>query len=244
MLRKLARGGVEEEARGRLKNGPGMAVIDIGSNSVRLVAYDGLSRSPTPIFNEKVLCGLGRAVATTGRLTNGAMKKALNALRRYRALCDVMHVGDVRVLATAAARDAANGQEFLDAAREIARADIELLSGKREAYLSALGVVSGFWEPDGLVGDLGGGSLELIEVSGKEIGQGVTLPLGGLTLADVSAGSIRKAEKVVKGAIGGVAMKPFQGRNFYAVGGTWRAMARLHMTQTKYPLREIGRAHV
>src|SRR5690606_21162710 len=201
MLRKLARGGVEEEARGRLKNGPGMAVIDIGSNSVRLVAYDGLSRSPTPIFNEKVLCGLGRSVATTGRLTDGAMKKALNALRRYRALCDVMRVGDVRVLATAAARNAANGQEFLNAARDITRADIELLSGKREAQLSALGVISGFFEPDGLVGDLGGGSLELIEVSARGIGQGLTLPLGGLSLADVAAGSLKKAEKLVKNAI-------------------------------------------
>jgi exopolyphosphatase/guanosine-5'-triphosphate,3'-diphosphate pyrophosphatase len=230
------RGGLEEEARGRLKNGPGMAVIDIGSNSVRLVAYDALNRSPTPIFNEKVLCGLGRGVATTGRLTGGAVKKALGAIRRFRALCDVMRVGEVRVIATAAARDAANGKEFLTAAREITRADIELLSGKREAHLSALGVISGFYEPDGLVGDLGGGSLELIEVTGKKIGGGVTLPLGGLALDDVSGGSMKKAEKVTKNAIADVDMKSLQGRDFYAVGGTWRSLARLHMERTKYPL--------
>ncbi len=228
----------EEEARGRLRNGSPLAVIDIGSNSVRLVVYDGLTRSPTAIFNEKVLCGLGRAVATTGRLTSGAVTRALSALRRFRALCDVMKVGEVRVLATAAARDAANGREFLDAARAICRADIELLSGKREAHLSALGVVSGFWKPDGLVGDLGGGSLELVQVSGHEIGSGVTLPLGGLALEDVSSGSLKKAEKIVKSAIGSVpAMKSLEQRDFYAVGGTWRALVRLHMAQKHYPLR-------
>jgi exopolyphosphatase/guanosine-5'-triphosphate,3'-diphosphate pyrophosphatase len=228
----------EEEARGRLRNGSPLAVIDIGSNSVRLVVYDGLSRSPTAIFNEKVLCGLGRAVATTGKLTSGAVTRALSALRRFRALCDVMKVGEVRVLATAAARDAANGREFLDAARAICRADIELLSGKREAHLSALGVISGFWQPDGLVGDLGGGSLELVEVSGHEIGSGVTLPLGGLALEDVSSGSLKKAEKIVKNALGGVpGMKSLEQRDFYAVGGTWRALVRLHMAQKHYPLR-------
>jgi exopolyphosphatase / guanosine-5'-triphosphate,3'-diphosphate pyrophosphatase len=228
----------EEEARGRLRNGSPLAVIDIGSNSVRLVVYDGLTRSPTAIFNEKVLCGLGRAVATTGRLTSGAVTRALSALRRFRALCDVMKVGEVRVLATAAARDAANGREFLDAARAICRADIELLSGKREAHLSALGVVSGFWKPDGLVGDLGGGSLELVQVSGHEIGSGVTLPLGGLALEDVSSGSLKKADKIVKSAIGSVpGMKSLEQRDFYAVGGTWRALVRLHMAQKHYPLR-------
>jgi len=215
-----------------------MAVIDIGSNSVRLVAYDGLSRSPTPIFNEKVLCGLGRSVATTGKLTAGAMTRALSALRRFRALCDIMKVSEVRVLATAAARDASNGAEFLDAARKICRAEIELLSGKREAYLSALGVYSGFWKPDGLVGDLGGGSLELVRIKDAEIGSGVTLPLGGLALEDVSSGSLKKAQKIVKTAIAEVPdLKALEGRDFYAVGGTWRALVRLHMAQTNYPLR-------
>lgn len=228
----------EEEARGRLRNGAPMAVIDIGSNSVRLVVYDGICRSPTPIFNEKVLCGLGRSVATTGRLTDSAVEKALAALRRFRALCDVMRVQDVKVLATAAARDAANGGEFLDQAREITRSEIELLSGKREAHLSALGVASGFWNPDGLVGDLGGGSLELIDIKGREIGPGVTLQLGGLALQDISAGSLKKADKIVKTALSKVpALKQGAGRNFYAVGGTWRALVRLHMTQKKYPLR-------
>src|SRR3954452_21120244 len=100
-------------AQGRLDHGPPVAIIDIGSNSVRLVAYEGQTRSPTPIFNEKVLCGLGRNVLTTGRLATDAMDKALSALARFRVLCTTMRIEEVRVLATAAARDAANGAEFL-----------------------------------------------------------------------------------------------------------------------------------
>ena len=97
------------EAPGRLKLGQPVAIIDIGSNSVRLVAYEGLSRAVTPIYNEKVLCGLGRHVATTGRLDDDAVDKALRALARFRVLCDTMNVSEVFVLATAAARDASNG---------------------------------------------------------------------------------------------------------------------------------------
>lgn len=227
-----------EEARGRLRTGPTIGVIDIGSNSVRLVVYEGLTRSPTPIFNEKVLCGLGRSVATTGRLTQRAVTKALAALKRFRALCDVMRVDEVKVLATAAARDAANGQAFLDEARDICRADIELLSGKREAHLSALGIVSGIFHANGIVGDLGGGSLELIDVKDHVVGQGITLPLGGLSLQDVSEGSIKKASKIVRDAMRKASLlKGQEGRSFYAVGGTWRSLARLHMAQKHYPLR-------
>lgn len=227
-----------EFAPGRLRNGAVIAVIDIGSNSVRLVVYEGLTRSPTPLFNEKALCGLGRSVAVTGRLTEAAVTRALAALKRFRALCDVMQVDQVHVLATAAARDAANGQEFLDAAQAICRSDIHLLSGKREAYLSALGVVSSVYRPDGLVGDMGGGSLELVRLADQTIGAGITLPLGGLSLQDASEGQMKKAEKIIKDDLARVPdLKSYEGKTFYAVGGTWRALARLHMTQGDYALR-------
>src|SRR3954449_7879680 len=146
-----------KEAQGRLDHGPPIAVIDIGSNSVRLVAYEGLTRSPTPIFNEKSLAGLGREVQSTGLLAADAVEKALAALRRYRSLCDIMGVGQMWGVATAACRDARNGAEFIAKAERICRIKIEMLSGKREAKLSALGVVSGMYRPDGLIGDLGGG---------------------------------------------------------------------------------------
>lgn len=215
-----------------------IAVIDIGSNSVRLVAYEALSRSPTPIFNEKLLCGLGREVATTGRLPDDAVASALTALRRFRALCDIMQVSELYVLATAAARDATNGPEFVAAASDICRAEVQILSGKREARLSAQGIVSGFFQPDGLVGDLGGGSLELIEIRKGRLGGGDTMPLGGLALRDASDQSIEKAEKIVRKTLDKCSqLDDGKGRPFYAVGGTWRALARLHMTQKGYPLR-------
>jgi exopolyphosphatase / guanosine-5'-triphosphate,3'-diphosphate pyrophosphatase len=225
------------DAPGRLKVGRPCAIIDIGSNSVRLVAYEGLTRAPTPIYNEKVLCGLGRHVATSGQLDQEAIERALAALARFRVLCRTMGVGEVRVLATAAARDARNGPAFLRAAEEVCGQGIELLSGAREAALSALGVVSGFHRPDGVVGDMGGGSLELVEVRDHAVGQGVTFPLGGLALQDLSGGSLKKAQRIVREALRKAPqLERVAGRTFYAVGGTWRALARLHQAARDYPL--------
>ncbi|WP_330084665.1 exopolyphosphatase [Methylocystis iwaonis] len=214
-----------------------VAIVDIGSNSVRLVSYQGLARAPTPIFNEKAMCGLGKGVVTTGRLPEEGVEKALKALRRYRALCETMGVLDIEVIATAAARDAENGPAFIAAARDVIGREISLLSGKREAELSALGVVSSVHEPDGVVGDLGGGSLELIDVTGDQLGKGVTLPLGGLALMDASRRNPREATRIARKAI--AEAKPLEhlkGRAFYAVGGTWRSLAKLHMRQRNYPL--------
>ena len=225
------------EAPGRLAHGPPVGVIDIGSNSVRLVVYEGLTRSPTPIFNEKTLCGLGREVQSTGLLANDAVAKALAALKRFRALCDVLRVTRLWVLATAACREANNGPDFIAAAERICGTKVDVLSGKREAELSALGVLSGIHRPDGIVGDLGGGSLEFVDVRGSNLRRSITLPLGGLALQDASAKSIKKAEKIVRKALADVpALKSGVGRTFYAVGGTWRALARLHMWQIGYPL--------
>lgn len=226
-----------EAAQGRLRLGRPVAIIDIGSNSVRLVVYEALSRAPTPIFNEKVLCGLGKNVASSGRLNEEAVMRAISALKRFRLLCDSMGVGLLKVLATAAARDAKNGPQFLMAAEEACGVPIELLSGDREAYLSALGIQSGFYHPDGVAGDLGGGSLELIEVRGTVIGPGVSVRLGGLALQDRSRGDIKLAEKIVKEELAGLGpLEAMRNKTFYAVGGTWRSLARLHMRHKGYPL--------
>jgi len=207
---------------------------------VRLVAYEGLTRAPTPLFNEKVLCGLGDSVATTGQLDQLAIGKALRALKRFRVICAHMRVGAVHVLATAAARDASNGPAFLAAAEEAIGQPVQLLSGREEAELSAYGVISSFHGPDGVVGDLGGGSLELIDVKGTALASGVTLPVGGLALRDVARGSLREAKRVVRKALQNAApLEALRGRVFYAVGGTWRALARLHMGQKGYPLHVL-----
>ena len=227
-----------DEAQGRLGHGPPVAVIDIGSNSVRLVVYEGLTRSPTPLFNEKAMCGLGREVQSTRLLPVDAVEQALSALKRYRAICDTMGAKKVLAIATAACRDAKNGRDFIALAERSIRMEIEILSGGREAELTALGVISGVHHADGVVGDLGGGSLELVDVHGTRARRGLTRPLGGLALADISSKSLKKAEKFVKKTLGDLPMlRGCDDRTFYAVGGTWRALARLHMWQTGYPLR-------
>jgi exopolyphosphatase/guanosine-5'-triphosphate,3'-diphosphate pyrophosphatase len=226
MVRKRTRG------RGRV------AVIDIGSNSVRLVVYETLSRNLVTVFNEKNLCGLGRTVQSTGRLADDAVARALNALRRFRAIARLMKVGEIYAVATAACRDASNGPDFIARAERICRVPIEVVSGPREAKLSALGVIAGIDRPDGIVGDLGGGSLELVEIRRGRVRAGVTLPLGSLTLQDASQKSPKKAERLIKSALAQVPqLADAAGRNFYAVGGTWRAFARLHILASNYPLR-------
>ncbi|SHO65695.1 exopolyphosphatase / guanosine-5'-triphosphate,3'-diphosphate pyrophosphatase [Pseudoxanthobacter soli DSM 19599] len=226
-----------ELAPGRLPGFGPIAVIDIGSNSVRLVIYERLSRSPTVLFNEKVLAGLGRGIAKTGRLQDDAVELALSAVGRFRALCDMMEVRTLDVIATAASRDASNGPEFIAEVERLTGVTVEILSGAEEARRSALGIISGIWKPNGIVGDLGGGSLELVEVRGHEISVGRTFPLGGLRLQEASDGSVRKAEKIASEVLtANEILSKKQGRDFYAVGGTWRSLARLHMFQTGYPL--------
>ncbi len=225
------------DAQGRLDHSPPVAVIDIGSNSVRLVAYEGLSRSPAALFNEKALCGLGREVQSTGLLPADAVDHALATLKRYSALCATMGVKKIFAIATAACREAKNGRAFVKLAQRAIGAEIDVLSGGREAELTALGVISGVHHADGVVGDLGGGSLELIDVHGTRARHGLTRPLGGLALADISARSVKKAEKFVRKTLSSLpVLKACHGRRFYAVGGTWRSLARLHMWQTAYPL--------
>ena len=203
---------------------------------MRLVVYEGLTRAPTPIFNEKVLAGLGRQVQSTGLLAADAIDIAFDALKRFRALCDTLHVRRIWAIATAACRDARNGKAFIAEAERICRTPIQILSGKREAHLTALGIVSGIHKPDGIVGDLGGGSLELVDIHGSRVRAGLTLPLGGLALQDLAGKSLKKAEKYVEAALEDLDMlEAGEGRTFYAVGGTWRALARLHMWQTGYP---------
>ncbi|MFM9858892.1 Ppx/GppA phosphatase family protein [Pseudoxanthobacter sp. M-2] len=228
---------IAEPAPGRLPgNGP-IAVVDIGSNSVRLVVYERLARSPTVVFNEKVLAGLGRGIAKTGRLIDQATDQALVALQRFRQISDQLGVRSFDVLATAASRDAENGPAFIAEVERICRSPVTVLSGASEARYAALGVASGIHDPNGIAGDLGGGSLEIVDVRGSEMGGGQTFPLGGLRLQEASDASLRKAEKIAADLL---ATDPLlaagEGRDFYAIGGTWRSLARLHMFQTGYPL--------
>lgn len=225
------------EAPGRLPGYGPVSVIDIGSNSVRLVVYERLSRAPTMLFNEKMLAGLGKGLAATGRMNLDSVEQALAAIRRFKLLAEQSGSVELYILATAASRDAANGPEFLAAVEKICGVEVNLLSGADEARLSALGVMSGMNRPAGVVGDLGGGSLELIRIENDMVGSGRTYPLGGIRLLEASEGSIRKAEKIVADALEpAIVQMPCTGLPFFAVGGTWRSLALLHMYETGYPL--------
>jgi len=228
---------VSSEAQGRLPGIAPVSVIDIGSNSVRLVVYEGLTRAPTVLFNEKVLCGLGKGLGANGRMDDEGVERALVALKRFKALSDQARATDIYVLATAAAREASNGPDFIRNAEEILGQEIQVLSGEEEAKYSALGVISGFHDVDGIAGDLGGGSLELIDIKGHEFGRGITLPLGGLRLSESSGNSLAKARSFARKQVNTARfLEKGEGRTFYAVGGTWRNIAKLHMEMTNYPL--------
>ena len=215
-----------------------VGVIDIGSNSVRLVVYEGAVRAPTPLFNEKVLCGLGRSIATTGKLEAEAVERALAALRRFRAIIELLGVSRLSAVATAAVRDAQNGAEFIARAEEACGFPIQLLPGEREAELAAQGILLGFGHVDGVAGDLGGGSLELIDIAGSQLRRKATLPLGGLRLLDVSRSNMEEALTFTEAEFDRHDwIRADRGRTFYAVGGTWRALARVHMAERDYPLR-------
>lgn len=215
-----------------------IGVVDIGSNSVRLVIYDGLTRAPTPVFNEKVLCGLGKSVASTGRLGNKSVRCAINALTRFHAIARNLGVKSIKAIATAAVREAADGPDFIKQGERELGSHIEVLSGEKEAMLAAKGIMMGIVGADGVAGDLGGGSLELIDIAGERLNDAVTLPLGGLRLIDTTKGRIDKAEALAAQSIDQVSwLKTGKGRPFYAVGGTWRALAKIYMEQTDYPLR-------
>jgi exopolyphosphatase/guanosine-5'-triphosphate,3'-diphosphate pyrophosphatase len=215
-----------------------IGVIDIGSNSVRLVVYEGAVRSPTPLFNEKVLCGLGRTIATTGRLGPEPVERTIHALTRFKAVARILKVKTLKAFATAAVRDAGDGPEFIARAEKACGVKIDILSGEREAELAAEGIRMGFQNPDGFAGDLGGGSLELINIGGTSVIEAATLPLGGLRLIDQTGGRIDDAVKIADQHLEKIGwLSNGKGRPFFAVGGTWRALAKLHMEQTQYPLR-------
>lgn len=224
-------------SQGRLQDRRPLSVIDIGSNSIRLVVYEGVARSPTVLFNEKMLAGLGRGLFSTGRLDPEAVTRAMSEFGRFRALSEQSGAEKLHVIATAAAREAENGHDFIERAEEVLGTEIRILSGREEAYYSALGVISGFHRADGIAGDLGGGSLELVDVKGEAIGDGITLPLGGLRLQDMAKTSLSAARKIANEQIARAELlHDGEGRPFYAVGGTWRNLARLHMITTGYPL--------
>ncbi|GAN80013.1 exopolyphosphatase / guanosine-5'-triphosphate,3'-diphosphate pyrophosphatase [Acidocella aminolytica 101 = DSM 11237] len=217
------------------------AVVDLGSNSVRLVIYEGELRNPMQIFNEKAVLRLAKGMTSTGRLKEEALVQAETVLHRYAAIARAMGAGQVDVLATSAVRDAVNGQEFVEAMmKRLPDLRISILSGEQEAVYSAEGVLCGIPGADGMLADLGGGSLELIRLEAGKVGQAATLPVGVIRLADQAGEDIGRARAVMDEALSGVAFtSEAAGKDLYLSGGAFRALARIHIAQTGYPLNIV-----
>lgn len=204
------------------------------------MVYDGLRRSPAPVFNEKICWMLARVSPSRGKLNEAAIVRALAALRRFRALAKQIGCKEVFAVATAAAREASNGEEFVDKAEKALGAGISVLTGKEEARFAALGVIAGIPDADGIAGDLGGGSLELIDIKDGKLNDGVTLPLGPLRLMDMSGNDMARARGIVDEYLGKTPiLEKLRDRSFYAVGGAWRNLARVHMAHAHYPLHVL-----
>lgn len=217
-----------------------VGVIDIGSNSVRLVVYDGLRRTPIPLFNEKVFCGLGKSVAANGRIEGKAAESTLATVKRFSALLRQMQVENIHAVATAAAREAENGAEFIAELSRATGLKIRIISGEEEGRLSAQGVLAGNPWANGLAGDLGGASIELIAIANGAQGRTETLPLGPLKLQLTSDVSASQMERVVDGYLSKQKwIGEFTGATFYAVGGSWRALAQAHMRSVRHPVNVI-----
>lgn len=216
---------------------PPVAVIDVGSNSVRLVVYDNARRVSVPVFNEKVLCGLGRGIDITGRLNPDGVKMALASLQRFSVLTDEMGVEDVTAIATAAVREAGDGAEFVADVERLCGLQVRTIAGEEEARLSALGVLSAAPDAEGLVGDLGGASFEVVRIRAGELVEQATLPIGPIRLANRENMDKAKALRTIDENLARTGwLEAVEGDTFYAVGGAWRAFARVHMNFTDYPL--------
>ncbi len=216
-----------------------VAVIDIGSNSIRMVIYDRLDRAPLTLFNEKQMCGLGRGLAKSGKLNPEGKKLALMTLKRFAMLLDKLEVSEVFATATAALRDAEDGPEFTAKLERDSGLSIEVISGVEEARLSAMGVIAGMPSADGVVGDLGGGSLELVSIRDQAPHDQLSLPFGPFRFREdfknrkeVDAYLDKSFRKIDW-------LEAEKGKRLYAVGGAWRALAKLHMRQIKHPLHII-----
>ncbi len=217
-------------AQGRIQGAKPVAVLDIGSNSVRLVVYERLARSLTPLYNEKSSCALGRGLAQTGRLAYENIDRALTAIQRFALVTRLMKAGEVHILATSAVREASNSQAFVDAVEATMNARVQVLSGEAEAHFAALGVVAGIPDFTGVVGDLGGGSLELSAITEGHDAIGETHGLGVIRMQDDAGKSVNKAREIARQRLEtslldarsrGASSAPLAGR-----GGRWQKSTR------------------
>ncbi|MBV1868704.1 MAG: Ppx/GppA family phosphatase [Marinosulfonomonas sp.] len=216
-----------------------VGVVDVGSNSVRLVVFDGAARSPAYFYNEKILCALGAGLAETGTLNPEGRARALVAIKRFQLLAEGMGLPPLTAVATAAVREASDGADFCAQVEAETGLHIWVIDGAEEARLSAQGVLLGWPEAQGLVCDIGGSSLELAEVRDGQVGKRITAPLGPLKLQGIKGGKRAIRARIGEEMAKLVELMGRENKRLYLVGGSWRAIARLDMERRDYPLRVL-----
>jgi exopolyphosphatase/guanosine-5'-triphosphate,3'-diphosphate pyrophosphatase len=232
----------DRNAAGPVGTSGRIAVVDVGSNSLRLVVFERMGATLLPLLNEKVMGALGRGIAASGRLNPDGVELAYANLQRFVALARALGVDHLAIIATAAVREAIDGRTFAAEAERRCGVPVRIIDGSEEARLSAAGVLAGIRDADGLVGDLGGGSVELVRVdagAAVAIGAGVSLPLGPLRLAEFGDNRKSLTETIEAALADASVLRGAAGKSLYLVGGAWRAIARLHIEQTRYPLHII-----
>ncbi len=213
-----------------------VGVVDVGSNSVRMVIFDGAARSPAYFYNEKIMCGLGKDLAETGSLNPEGRKRALAALKRFALLASGMEADPLTVVATAATREALDGPEFqADVLRETGL-KLHVIDGAEEARLSAQGVLLGWPDAAGVVCDIGGNSMELARIGGGKVGKRVSTQLGPFRLLQLTGGAKKRQAHIDRVLRQAQAEIHSQNERIYLVGGSWRVIARLDMERRNYPL--------
>ena len=217
-----------------------VAVIDIGSNSVRMVVYHSLKRVPLPVFNEKYMCALGKGLAKSGKLNAAGIKQAEIAIARFLVMANRLEVASLDIIATAAVRDAKDGAAWVKSLEKQFGIKVTVISGTREAELAAKAVLSSFHEPFGISADLGGGSMELAAVERDRIGEVASCHLGNLRVLDATDGKREKMEDLIRTELKTIPwLKEVQPPTIYAIGGGFRALGKLHIKKTQYPLNLV-----
>jgi exopolyphosphatase/guanosine-5'-triphosphate,3'-diphosphate pyrophosphatase len=243
------------------------AIIDIGSNSIRMVIYDEIARFPRIVIDEKAECHLAEGLAMNGVFKKENLEKAYENIRRFAALLDISKIDERYIIATSACREATDAKEFIREVEKILNAKVSVISGEEEALLSAEGVIVEMPDAEGVVADLGGGSLELsllttgvpkglarknAEVGvcerSREITECTSFKLGYHTMLDIELSkgfNPSQMQKYLMSALSEAkAYKEKKVDTLYLVGGRWKRLARLHMASKDYPLKIISNYEV
>jgi len=226
-----------------------IGVLDIGSNSVRFVIYELFGAHFSPVYNEKVLAGLGRDLRDTGYLSEKGKKLAFDSLRRFKAIADAQGLGELLIGATAALRVAEDAPDFIDCVKSEIGLGISPISGEEEARLTAMGMLAADIRAQGLAADLGGASLEFVHVQDKEVAKGISLKLGpfemlGSKPSDAENFNNADIHAKIEGELAKIDFTAFKCQALHLIGGAWRNLASIHQQRHDYPMRTLQAYHL